>query len=265
MNLRGRSRFSASIDRLLEKKFVEQADRLVFTSKNTEKAYSEHYGLSKMDTATIYNAFETGLQEDSLEDWDGTLDEDHLNILFFGRFRRLSPAKPIAEILKEIGKEKPELVQEIRIHSFGKVESEDLALIKKYELEDQFVVQDPVLPEQAGFVLKKADLLFLSTSMDRKNIIPAKLWDYLPIGKPILSIAPNPEIKTILEETGTGRQFGVDQAEDIAQYLESVSAEKEKKGSVGIDQQSAQKVEKYSAEQATKKLAEIMDKLTGHG
>ena len=265
MNLRGRSRFSASMDRLLEKKFVEQADRLVFTSKNTEKVYSEHYSLSKKDTATIYNAFETGLQGISAEDWEATLDEDHLNILFFGRFRRLSPAKPIAEILKEIGEKNPALVEKIRIHSFGEIEVEDMTLIEKYGLEDQFVVQDPVLPEKAGSVLKKADLLFLSTSMDRKNIIPAKLWDYLPVGKPILSIAPNPEIKSILEETGTGRQFGVDQAEDIAQYLESVSAEKEKKGSVGIDQQSDQKVEKYSAEQATNKLAKIMDKLTGHG
>ena len=138
-------------------------------------------------------------------------------------------------------------------------------MIDEYGLEDQFVIEDPVLPEQAGPVMKKADLLFLSTSLDRKNIIPAKLWDYLPIGKPILSIAPNPEIKTILEETGAGRQFGVDQVEEIAQYLESLADEKKEKGSIGIDEQSAQKVEKYSAEQATKKLAEIMDKLTGHG
>ena len=265
MNLRGRSRFSASMDRLLEKKFVEQADRLVFTSKNTEKAYSEHYGLSKGDTATIYNAFETGLQENSPTDWEVALDEEHLNILFFGRFRRLSPAKPIAEILKEIGEKNPALVEKIRIHSFGKIEPGDLNLIDEYGLEDQFVIEDPVLPEQAGPVMKKADLLFLSTSLDRKNIIPAKLWDYLPIGKPILSIAPNPEIKTILEETGAGRQFGVDQVEEIAQYLESLADEKKEKGSIGIDEQSAQKVEKYSAEQATKKLAEIMDKLTGHG
>ncbi|MEX2455845.1 MAG: glycosyltransferase [Balneolaceae bacterium] len=261
MNLRKRSGFSSKRDRHWENKFVKNADKLTFTAKSTEDLYRDHYNLNEKKTATIYNSFDDTLN-DSSEKWKVHFDHEYLNILFFGRFRRLSPALPIIKALQSLSSKNPEAVKKIRVHSFGEMEIDDLNRIKKYQLQDQFIIHNPVLPQQSINVFKKADLLLVSTNEARKHIIPAKLWEYLQVEKPILSIAPNPEIADILQETGAGIQFSTHNISEIAQYLNDCV---ENKNELFLSKRNTGKVDRFTARSTAKQLSKIMDELTSDG
>ncbi|CAN5275770.1 glycosyltransferase family 4 protein [soil metagenome] len=261
LNLRKRSRFSSWADQKLEKKYVTLADKLIFTSRSTEHLYREHYRLKQEKTSTIYNSYHLSDSVGSSGmEWDRELSENLFNILFFGSFRRLSPVMPIA---RSVAKMEWETRRKIRIHSFGPLHKTDNKVLEKVGIRDLFVIHKKVLPEQSQSVFKKADLLLVSTSNERKTIIPAKLWDYLSSAKPILSITPNPEVGEILEKTGAGVHFSNHQEREIAEWL-SASVLKKMKAKSLVNADHSEAIEQYSSRNATRQLAQIMNELASH-
>lgn len=264
MSLRGRSVFSNRIDRKLEKKYVNSADKLIYTSKSAEKFYRDFYSLPPEKTDTIFNSYNSldGYAEnEDAKEWEPNLDDSKLNVLFFGSFRRLSPVTPIADAIAAM----PEEYQEnIRIHSFGILTDEDRDRLRKMDMLEQFVMHEKVVPEQASSVFRKADLLLVSTSRERESIIPAKLWEYLISEKPILSITPNPEVGEILKVTGAGIHFHNDQTADIAEILKKAIKRKLNKATLFDINRKPDVIESYSARDNTRKLAQIMDTLTAN-
>ena len=264
LSLRGRSVFSNRIDRKLEKKYVNSADKLIFTAKSAEKLYADYYSLPSEKTDTIFNSYNRSdgyAENEDAKEWKPNLDDSMLNVLFFGSFRRLSPVTPIAEAVAAM----PEEYQEnIRVHSFGALTDEDRDRLRSMDIMEQFVTHEKVVPEKAPSVFKKADLLLVSTSRERESIIPAKLWEYLISEKPILSITPNPEVGEILKATGTGIYFHNDQTADIADTLKKAIERKLKKTPLFDINRKPDVIESYSAKDNTRKLAHIMDTLTAN-
>lgn len=261
IDLRERSLFSKGVDKKMENRVVEKSDRLVFTSARTELLYKNHFNLSSEKSAVIYNSFDDQMAYHANNVYpDLKINPDYCNLFFFGRFRRLSPVSPIIDMLEQIGRQDLQFLNKIRIHSFGMAEKEQLSEIEAKGFDSHFIYQEPVMPEQSLSVLKKADILLLSTNKVRSNIIPAKLWDYLAAGKPILSIAPNPEISDILDESGAGKQFSADDGNEVYNFIRQYAE-------TSIDDTFTDQPGKgkYSADAATEMLAKIMDQLTQNG
>src|SRR5699024_10965406 len=125
-DLKKRSSFSAAIDRKLERRLINSASMVSFTTDSTRCLYENHYEDLDLHTTTIYNAFDRLLfDESSTESIDIAMDATHLNIVFFGKFRRLSPAKPLIDILSRLKITAPSAVERIRVHSFGELSQED--------------------------------------------------------------------------------------------------------------------------------------------
>ena len=261
LSLRHRSAFSEKLDRKYESRFIKKADKLIFTSQQTSNIYKEHYKLSEYKTETIYNSFDPNLFPETKKTvWSADIDEKKFNIFFFGKFRRLSPIEPILQSVKKLEEMDAEKADNLLIHSFGIPDEDQLKLIREHNAEKYFDFHDPVLPELTIPVLKKADLLFLSTDPSRKNIIPAKLWDYLATGIPILSVAPNPEISDILSKSASGEQFDPDNLTGISNYIIELMADgKMAKKAVTSG------VSDFTTESSAEKLALIMDDLTSDG
>ncbi len=258
LSLRQRSEFSTKMDRKYERRFINKADKLIFTSQQTTDLYKQYYNLPASKTDTIYNSFDPDLFPDSNnKNWDADLNEDKFNIFFFGKFRRLSPVKPILQSVKKLEEIDPNKAENLQIHSFGTPEEDQLKLIRDHNAETYFEFHEPVLPELTIPVLKKADLLLLSTDPSRKNIIPAKLWDYLATGIPILSVAPNPEISDILKKSISGKQFDPDNLTGISNYIIEAMTDRKK-----LKKAEKNGVSDFTTESSTEKLALIMDKLT---
>ncbi len=263
MRLKRRSAFANKVDQWLEQKWIKKASLLTFTSDQTRKNYEQYYGNLDLQTATLYNAFDRDLfgtlnPKPGLE-----VDEDKLNLLFFGRFRRLSSARATIRILARLKQLRPSAANRIAIHVFGPLPESDRQFARKKQVHGCFEIHDPVPVEQGLQVMREADLLFLSTNPSRTDIIPAKLWDYLAAERPILSIAPNSEIAQILEETGTGVQFEGSKIERIAELLmECIRAKRNQERIPVAVRPDRDKIRQYSAEASTSKLAHMLDKYT---
>lgn len=141
-------------------------------------------------------------------------------LVFFGRFRTLSPVEPVIETINMLRKKEGEpLSSLLEIHSFGTPDPQQLNVIGEADLGKQFIYHESLPPEQSVTVLNDADLLLLTTHRDRKLVIPAKLWDYIYAEPPVLSITPNPEIGEIITQIGKGFHTEPDTIESAADYL----------------------------------------------
>lgn len=263
-NLKQRSAFSAALDSKIERYIIQQASMLSFTTNSTRMLYENHYSDLNPATVTIYNAFDKKLfNSEEKEISDLEMKSENLNLIFFGRFRRLSPARPVIDVLSELKRNNGSLTDKIRIYSFGQLSDEDHNYAVEKGVEHCFICQDPVPVEQGLQILHQTDLLLLSTKPEREDIIPAKFWDYLATDRPIISIAPNPEIQQILEETGTGVQFDSYDVQKIAGLLKKCIIAKEAGNQLPISiSRNQQVIDQYSAEWATAKLANILDQHT---
>lgn len=260
--LRARSPFSDYFDKIVEKRVIEQADHLIFTSKRTHELYTNVYQIPSGNSTTIYNTFEPALISNN-PSWNSPkMDHNKLNILFLGRFRRLSSASVLVEILNQIEFSNPNNLDLIRIHSFGEPDSDEIEQIQKAGLSDFFIYHPPFEPENSLRVMNSADLLLLSTSRERMEIIPAKLWDYLFSDVPILSIVPNPEVGEIIQRVDAGAHFSPENDSEIVEFLLNLIQRKYsgaeqilpiQKDRVGIVE--------FTSKAATEKLALIFDEL----
>lgn len=179
-----------SVERHVEKSCMTAASVNTFTAAETARRYSEAYGIR---TLTIHNAYDA-IGVSAGEPPPG---KDPVELVFFGRFRDLSPAEPVIRLLAASG-----LADRIRVVSFGPLPEADLELARRLNVDACFVTEAPIAMSEAPARLAKADMLLISTDLRRDEIIPAKLWDYLPMGRPVLSLAPNRDIDRILAQTG---------------------------------------------------------------
>ena len=208
--------FAQKVDKKLEKWIINNSDFMTFTSLTTEQKYVRYYNILKGRTTTIYNSFDSEIQEtDSTE----IRQKDTFDIYFLGSFRELSTAELIINTLskvKEIDKEK---FDKIFVHSYGDLTEQDLSLSIERGVRDRFITRDKVAFSKVQHELHNADLLLLSTHPERNDIVPAKLWDYLLAKKNILSLVQNPEVSSILESSNTGKQFDKKELNKAAEYI----------------------------------------------
>jgi hypothetical protein len=264
INLKQRSGFSALLDKKWEAKILNQASWVTFTSEATLRLYEKAYPIIEKNSTAIYNSFDKALYETEITtDFSSHFNEEDLNLVFWGAFRRLSPISSILKVLKDAQNIDPDRVNKIKIHSFGKLSKDAKNEISSSNLASNFITHNPVPPEYASSVLNAADVLLVSTNPERKDIIPAKLWDYLPAKPPVLSIAPNPEIKEILLKTGRGVQFTVEsEIKEASQILlESVEAKQRNQKLPFVVTSDASLVDKFDAEHTAKELTAIFEQL----
>lgn len=204
------------IDRRAERRVAAEADMLMFQTRRVADAYRELYAEFAPSSVVIGNSFDPDVFSDPVVMEGNAPGQDAagiparasvLRIGFFGRFRELSPATPALDVLTELQRSHPALAGRAYVHSFGPLSGPDAARARARGLEGQFVREDAVPLEQALSALRRFDILLVSTDMRRHHIIPAKIFEYLAAGRPILSLSPNPEVGEMLRRTGTGEQL----------------------------------------------------------
>ena len=262
LNLRKRSRLSSSIDKSIEKRVLSHSNHMVFTAESTKEKYQKTYEIEESGCSVIYNSFSEKLSLSAGDGkWGKELSQDKLHLIFLGQFRRLSPAKIIIEAVDHFNRQNPALCEKLTVHSFGELEDSDVLRIEELGLQSHFVQHEKVEPEKIKSVLNHADMLLLSSHIKRDLIVPAKLWDYIPSGKPILSVSTNPEIAKILNETHSGVQFHPKNLSEISDYL-AESILKKSKGEL-VSKVKDDEIRKYESGHTTRQLVDIMNRISG--
>jgi glycosyltransferase involved in cell wall biosynthesis len=262
----GPSQATRAIDQRIESRVLRRADAVLFQATQTEKKYAAAHPALAGKMTTIYNSFDPFVFDDPVDFGStpalgvGTGDELHLG--FFGRFRAMSPATQIIDILAEARNRHGADAHRIFVHSSGPLNDNDRAYADSLGVADAFKPLDAVPLEKALSLLRRFDLLLVSTDERRDEIIPAKLLEYLATGRPIISLSRNPEVGRILAETGTGHQYAEGSDEEIADMLVGCLREKSNAGPLPFPFRPVREtILDFEARHTTAQLADLFDQV----
>jgi hypothetical protein len=249
-----------NIDAHVERAYLEAASAVTFTARRTTQRYQAAYPELMARFHTLENAFDpTPLTSPCAPGPSGS-PERALSICFFGRFRRLSSAAAIIDVLAALRRRDPSALACLRVHMVGPLEPSDEARARAAQVFSVFEPFAPVPAFEATDFLHGQDLLLLSTERGRDEIIPAKLFDYLAAGRPVLSLCENPEVSELLARTGAGAQPA--DSEQAAALLQAcVHAKREGRPLPVGGQVDAVALESFGAARKAAELAGLLEQL----
>ncbi len=249
-------------DPRFEKGVMNYADFITFTAKATETKYENHYPEITRKTETIYNSFDQQFFTKNSAHEELALSGNTLNILFLGKFRSLSTAEDILQVLANIKRRNNIDSDRISVYSMADLQGKDLIKAKELEIISSFKVTERVPNENVIALMNNFDLLLLSTQPERDDIIPAKLYEYLIAEPPIFSLAPNDEVGEIVKSTGRGIHFRKNEREEAAEFIESMyKSEKSGKNIFANNSINDKEIQEFSAKNSTSKLVNIFENL----
>ncbi|MEM7156090.1 MAG: glycosyltransferase [Myxococcota bacterium] len=180
-----------------ERHCLTAANSVVFTAPATTAAYQALYPSLADRFTTITNAFDPA----QLPTEAAARGADRL-LVHFGACdgtRRLDNVLYGLAALRDRGEVD---LDELRLLNLGKPDADDLALAERIGVRMEV---EPFAPLEEGLaLLASADVQVLVGFGDESMFIPAKLFDYLLSGAPILALGHAAQVGAIVEGTGSG-------------------------------------------------------------
>lgn len=259
---------SRRLDRLFERRVMSSASAIVFQAGMVESAYREHYADLNIETHLIRNSFDPCVFDDAITfDAAGAnkvSTDGRLRIGFFGRFRAMSPAALMIDALHALLQKDREMAGRVEVYSSGPLNEADAAYALRMGVFANFHRSDAVPLEKSLSVLRQFDLLLISTDVRRDQIIPAKIFEYLAAGRPIISLSLNQEVEDILECTGTGLQLDPRHPDHVAMFLMECLRAIDRGQALPVPfKPDALEIARHEARQTTRDLAAVFDGVSG--
>ena len=230
----------------LESKVLNSCDRIIVTSN---KLLNEYNKIAKTSISLITNGFD--YQKLQLE-----LDEE-FSITHIGRLLPERNPKILWNALKELCIINKNFKNNLKINFIGNVSENLRNDMKTNDLENSVVYHNYIKYKDTIPYLIKSQILLLIESDDNESsyAIPAKIFEYINSGRPIIAIGPkDSEIKQIIDETKSGKYFLYSEYDELLSYLSNSYYQYESKNlhstSINID--------KYHRKNLAKKLSQII-------
>ena len=230
----------------LESKVLNSCDRIIVTSN---KLLNEYNKIAKTPISLITNGFD--YQKLQLE-----LDEE-FSITHIGRLLPERNPKILWNALKELCIINKNFKNNLKINFIGNVSENLRNEMKTNDLENSVVYHNYIKYNDTIPYLIKSQILLLIESDDNESsyAIPAKIFEYINSGRPIIAIGPkDSEIKQIIDETKSGKYFLYSEYDELLSYLSNSYYKYESKNlhstSINID--------KYHRKNLAKKLSQII-------
>lgn len=202
----------------LERRVVNQADRLIFTSEETLELVMAKYGLeSRAKARVLPHAFDPQLFVKR-----PAADNPELTIRYLGDlYGRRTPA-PLFEALGRILASEPEALADVRFELIGPTYDLPLQKLGLGNLPEGLVaVKDPVTYLESLSLMAAADGLLVIDAPAKKSVfLPSKLIDYLGAGRPILGLTSPGTSAALINELG-GWVASPDDAEAVAATIKT--------------------------------------------
>lgn len=132
---------------------------------------------------------------------------------------------------------------------------------------EKYIIQRGYLPHREVIALARTyDLLtvLMVDTPSYRSTVPQKLYNCLPMEKPILAVIPEEGFAAeVLRTTGTGRNVGATDPDRVAAgFLEEYRAWKEGRRTI---EPVWEEIEKYSRQRTTQALSELLNRFSGRG
>ncbi len=184
-------RLTRALNSRLERRVIEQADRLVFTSAETAALVMKKYRPAlRAKVRIVPHAYEPQL-------FHGvpTNDDGRLIIRYLGDLYRSRTPKPLFQAIEILTSVEPELLQRFRFEIVGEVHELNLQQMGLSQLPEDLVVFRPRVNygESLALMTSAAGLMVIDApvSKDTESVfLPSKLIEYIGADRPIIGITP---------------------------------------------------------------------------
>jgi hypothetical protein len=237
---RGLSEFHKKVDEYLEKKVVRKADWVFLNTEYLRQEFISRYGQNYEDKfITVTNGFDANdFQSDNAgvkKINDNAVDSSRLVLthagLLYGLRDPISIFQAFAKCYQMFG---AETARNIKLRQVGGI-SLDYNFQKYIHencSEENFEDIGQVPYSECLNLLSMSDILLI-IQPDTKTQIPSKLYEYIYLNKPILTIAPKDgALGKMIKKYGFGDIYNPEDIEGIAQYFAGKLVEKQKNGTL---------------------------------
>lgn len=194
---------SRRYDGRLEQSVLGLADHVIANTPYFRKLLQERYPTRAASICSIPNGYESALF--TSDGCIGATDSNRLKISHLGSLYGQRDIAPLLKGLSLIKKDHLAVFQDIYFEFVGPGTAKFAELVKEYELEEHVLLGSSVPYEEAVQKDRAASVLLCLplTPEDMYSQVPAKLYQFIALGKPVLAFAaPDGAMAMVLQEAG---------------------------------------------------------------
>jgi glycosyltransferase involved in cell wall biosynthesis len=241
------NKISKGLNQRIESTVFKNAAFITTVSPGLSKLfYDKHNRRSEV----IYNGFE--------QIHTGRVRSETFMILFIGHLSSFQNPEPLFRSIMQMPKKQ---TNKIMVRFIGQIFQEFQPLFRQYP-EIKIDVIDYLPYDQLMEKARLASMLFrpVAKSEYASANIGTKMFDYLSLRKPILTIGPRNSVsEMILKETESGQIFDETEIKAMGEYISKYFALWEKEGTILLNNMS--RLQKYSTKHSVKKLANLFNQV----
>ncbi len=175
---------------------------------------------STAEVTCIYNGFDP--DDFSTYKMNGVPRTDTYRLVYVGTVWELTSPAPIVQAARMLSQRHPDLIKKLEVVFVGRRIGTAARALDELRTLPCHVVEKPYVPHaEIVQILRASDCLcvLLSDLPGVDRVVPAKVFEYLAVQRPILAIAPPGELWDILADYAGAKCFKPDDAAGIADYL----------------------------------------------
>ncbi len=249
-----RSGLSDSIERWMERMVVKNADRVLATSMPLRSNMARRYP-EKPDDFFVH--LPNGIDTDKFRELTGLPKYVLFTITYLGTIYQTRSPVPVFKAISELLIEGKLEAADIAVKLIGNCKYTDgrptADMAREYGLESVVEVCG-FIPQMEALKVMRMSHLLLVLATEQPLAIPAKVYDYIGSGTPILALTEAGATADVIHETWSGRSFLNDEIEAIKIYICDIIAAY-KNGLPPVAKNAA----KYDIVSLTGKLADSLD------
>jgi len=240
-----------TVEAYIERTLFTCAAQVIFTSQDTAEAYSHKLRLALCGRInTITNCFEA-LSEAVARSHDGPV-----RLVHFGHCNGSRSLATLLRALESLRRSGRWPDRGLVLLNYGRVRQDDLSLADSLGLPHVVVQQSLIGSGAATDELARADVLVLLGYGDERLHVPAKLFDYMAAGRPVLCIAPRCNLTDIVETTGIGVVADPSDVETTTQLLEECISSASEPTRTQI---AGSRLSEYTCASTTRRLVQVLE------
>lgn len=217
--------FSQIVQERMQRNVLRRADAIIATTQGSTARLQEraaHAG-SRAPAVCIYNGFDPDDFATLLANNAPQCEQrSRFRVVYTGTLWNLTSVQPLVEAVERLQRDCPELLDHLELVFVGRKTPEQLALLNRLQnTRCRVDIRDYCDHVEALRLMSNADALclLLSAVPGAERVAPAKLFEYLALRKPILSITPCGETATIVHRYFPRNQFQPQNVGGIANWL----------------------------------------------
>jgi hypothetical protein len=277
---RQKSSFSHGLQNRMQRKVLRQASAAIATTRRSSASIQDAVQRAggSATVSCIYNGYDaqdlvpsvtssdaaSGNLTDNLNPETNRLRDQKLRIAYVGTLWNLTSIEPIVAAIEKLAVADPEKAKRIELVVAGRrTGPQDEILDRLKALPCQLIREGYVEHKRAIEIMREADVqcLLLSDVPEAARVVPAKTFEYLALGRRILSVGPEGEVREILSEFPQAASFLPSDTVGIADYLSRVCDESQS-GRADVVTPSAARFDRRTL---TRQLAHVLDQACGIG